>query len=141
MRRGLLLLIFSLILMVSCGDSKIEVQSTLLVVDTYPSNGAEVDPYISDIFVFFSSKIDSESLSNDSFLLELVGEVSTTAEGSKVKTDIVEISEDKTSVHITILDKPLVGGSIYRLTINNVKSASGNMLQNKYYKFFSVKRK
>ncbi len=128
-----------LLIALSCGDSKIEVKSTLLVVDTYPSQGAEVEPSLSDILVFFSSKIDTGSVSNDSFLLELVGAVDTDIAGSKVNTEILDVSEDKTGVHLKIKDTPLTGGSIYRLTISNVKSATGETLEHKYYRFFSVK--
>ncbi|MCX7943400.1 MAG: Ig-like domain-containing protein [Deltaproteobacteria bacterium] len=133
-------LIFFLIgLFLACGDSKIEVQSPLLVVDTYPSSGAEVDPSLSDILVFFSSRIDSASLSNDSFVLELIGEIDTTVAGAKVSTEVLDISEDGTSVHIVIKETPLKRGSIYRLTISNVKSVFGDKLSQSYYKFFKVR--
>ncbi|MGC9043539.1 MAG: Ig-like domain-containing protein [Myxococcota bacterium] len=136
----LLLLVFSAIF-ISCGDSKIEVQSTLLVVDTYPSNGAEVDPSLDRIIVFFSSSLDESQIKNESFVLELVGGVDVDVAGVQVKTEILNLSEDRSAVTLSIGSTPLTGGSIYRLSVSDVKSATGSLLAHKYYTFFSVKTK
>lgn len=140
MKRAILFFLISSIIFLGCGDSKIEVQSTLMVVDTYPSNGAEIESTLDKIIVFFSSTLDEGTLQNESFVLELVGEVDASITGVPVKTEILGLSEDKSAVIIGI-DAPLTDGSIYRLTISDVKSATGTLLSQKYYKFFIVKSK
>lgn len=141
MKRAILLSFVLTFLFLSCGDSKIEVKSGLQVIDTYPSNGAEIDPFLSEMIVFFSSRIDETALKEDSFLLELVGEVDTDVSGAKVSTEISRLSDDKTAVYILIKDTPLTAGSIYRLTIKEVKSVTGDSLKQNYFRFFFVKSK
>jgi len=134
----ILLVLLLLALGISCGDSKIEVQNTLLVIDTYPSNGSVISPNISQIIVFFSSAIDENSISKDSFKLELVGSIDTKVEGSAVNTEVLSLSDDKTSVYLTIKDTPLSVGGVYRLTISEIKSTTGSNLAQNFYKFFTV---
>jgi hypothetical protein len=139
MKRAILFFLIS-IAFLGCGDSKIEVQNTLLVVDTYPSNGAEIESTLDKIIVFFSSSLEESAIKNESFVLELVGEVDVDISGVPVKTQILGLSEYKSAVIVGI-DAPLTVGSIYRLTISDVKSATSTLLSQKYYKFFIVKSK
>ncbi len=141
MKRTILLFAIIAMFVINCGDSKIEVQKTLLVADVYPSGGASVDPSIDRIIVFFSSSIDRSSLSSDSFILELVGELDVDTEGAVVKTEISGVSDDNMTVYIDIKGTPLVEGSIYRLTVKDVKSSTGELLARNFYSFFTVKTK
>jgi hypothetical protein len=131
-------LLLCVLLCISCGDSKIEVQNPLLVIDTYPSNGSVISPNLSQIIVFFSAPVDENSISQNSFKFELVGSIDTEVEGTPVKTEILTLSDDRTSVFLSIDETPLSVGAVYRLAISNIRSKSGSSLPQNYYKFFTV---
>lgn len=139
--RILVLLWVMISIMVSCGDSKIEVQSTLLVVDTYPSNGAEIDADLNRILVFFSSPLDEGSISAESFRFEVVGSVDITSRGVPVDISVSGLSDDKSMVELSIKSTPLTAGAVYRLSIDSVKALNGARLAQRYFRFFVVKTK
>ncbi len=142
MKNGrLIILLLAVFLILSCGDSKIEVQNTLLVLDTYPSNGAEINADLNKIMVFFSSAVDENSLTADSFKLELVGSVDIKSSGVAVNISIGNIPDDKSMVELIINETPLTNGAVYRLSIDSVKATNGAALAQKYYRFFVVKNK
>lgn len=141
MNTRILVLLFMILVMISCGDSKIEVQSTLLVVDTYPSNGAEIDTDLNRILVFFSSPLDEGSVSAESFRFELVSSIDVASTGVPVDISVSGLSDDKSMVELRIESTPLTVGAVYRLSVDSVKAANGARLAQKYFRFFIVKTK